>query len=36
MSAAAHGRPQQCVNLFTPIEELNILPLSEPEYLEVK
>ena len=36
MSAQVNGQAQQCVNLFTPIEMLNILPVSEPEFLEVE
>ena len=31
-----YDNPLQVVNLFTPIEELNILPTAEPEYLEVE
>ena len=36
MSAATHAKAEQCVNLFSPIEELHILPASEPEFLEVE
>ena len=36
MSAQATGRPEQCVNLFSAIEELNVLPQSEPEFLKVE
>ena len=36
MSAVVNGKAKQCVNLFTPIEMINILPVSEPEFLEVE
>ena len=36
MSTATDGKPEQCINLFTPIEVLNVLPVSEPEFLEVE
>ena len=36
MSTAMDGKPEQCINLFTPIEVLNVLPVSEPEFLEVE
>ena len=31
-----YGSTTQTISLFTPIEELNVLPTAEPEYLEVE
>ena len=31
-----YGSRTQTINLFTPIEELNVLPTTEPEFLEVE
>ena len=31
-----YGSSMQTISLFTPIEELNVLPTAEPEYLEVE
>ena len=36
MSAMTSGKAKQCVNLLTPIEMINIPPVSEPEFLEVE
>ena len=35
-SKKIYDNPSQVINLFTPIEELNILPTIEPEFLEVE
>ena len=36
LSTQLNGTPQQCINLFTPVEMLNSLPTVEPEFLDIQ
>ena len=36
MFAHVDDKPQQCINLFTPVEMLNSLPTVEPEFLDIE